>query len=94
MVMDPNRYAFHHGHMPSITVRNIPDDVYERLRERAAAHRRSLNSEIVACLEQSLTRRPVDPVAFRAFLRPLHEKTASLPLTDALLRQAKDKGRP
>ncbi len=80
--------------MASITVRNIPDLVYERLRERAATHRRSLNNEIVACLEQSLTRRPVDPATFAARLRPLHEKTAALPLTDDLLRQAKEEGRP
>ena len=34
----------------SITVKNLPAEVHRRLRARAAKHRRSLNSEVVACL--------------------------------------------
>ncbi len=38
----------------SITLKNIPDHVYTSLRAAADAHHRSLNGEIIACLEQSL----------------------------------------
>ena len=38
----------------SITLKNIPDHVYDSLRAAADAHHRSLNGEIIACLEQSL----------------------------------------
>lgn len=38
----------------SFTLKNIPDDVYERLRKSAEAHHRSLNGEAIACLERSL----------------------------------------
>ena len=38
----------------SITLKNIPDHVYNSLRTAADAHHRSLNGEIIACLEQSL----------------------------------------
>ena len=38
----------------SITLKNIPDHVYNSLRAAADAHHRSLNGEIIACLEQSL----------------------------------------
>ena len=38
----------------SITLKNIPDHVYASLRAAANAHHRSLNGEIIACLEQSL----------------------------------------
>ena len=38
----------------SITLKNIPDHVYNSLRVAADAHHRSLNGEIIACLEQSL----------------------------------------
>ncbi len=38
----------------SITLKNIPDHVYNSLRAAANAHHRSLNGEIIACLEQSL----------------------------------------
>jgi len=38
--------------MPTtLTLKNIPDEVYERLKTAAEAHRRSLNSEAIVCLE-------------------------------------------
>lgn len=41
--------------MPTnLTLKNIPDDVYERLKAAAQAHRRSLNSEAIVCLEAVL----------------------------------------
>lgn len=41
--------------MPTtLTLKNIPDDVYERLKASAQAHRRSLNSEAIVCLESVL----------------------------------------
>lgn len=38
----------------TLTLKNIPDEVYERLKVSAAAHRRSLNSEAIVCLESVL----------------------------------------
>lgn len=41
--------------MPAtITLKNIPDDIYSRLKEVAGAHHRSINGEIIACLERVL----------------------------------------
>jgi plasmid stability protein len=41
--------------MPTtLTLKNIPDVVYERLKLSAEAHRRSMNSEAIVCLEQVL----------------------------------------
>lgn len=41
--------------MPTtLTLKNIPDAVYERLRASAGLHRRSLNSEALVCLESVL----------------------------------------
>ncbi len=41
--------------MPTtLTLKNIPDDVYERLKDSADLHRRSLNSEAIVCLESVL----------------------------------------
>ena len=41
--------------MPTtLTLKNIPDDVYARLRAQAKLHRRSLNSEAIVCLESVL----------------------------------------
>jgi antitoxin FitA len=41
--------------MPAtLRLKNIPDAVYERLKASAEMHRRSLNSEAIACLEAML----------------------------------------
>lgn len=41
--------------MPTtLTLKNIPDAVYERLKSAAEMHRRSLNSEAIVCLEAVL----------------------------------------
>ena len=40
--------------MPAITVKNIPDALYENLKLSARVHHRSINSEIIACLEKEL----------------------------------------
>ena len=38
----------------TITLKNIPDDVYKRLKLSADTHRRSLNGEAIVCLEAVL----------------------------------------
>ncbi|MDR0234296.1 MAG: Arc family DNA-binding protein [Zoogloeaceae bacterium] len=41
--------------MPTtLTLKNIPTEVYERLKASAETHRRSLNSEAIVCLESVL----------------------------------------
>ena len=41
--------------MPTtLTLKNIPDMVYERLKMSAQAHCRSLNNEAIVCLESVL----------------------------------------
>jgi antitoxin FitA len=36
--------------MPSLSIKNVPDEVVERLRERAARNRRSLQGELLALI--------------------------------------------
>lgn len=38
----------------TLTLKNIPDAVYDRLKLAAETHRRSLNSEAIVCLESVL----------------------------------------
>ena len=43
------------NHVPTtLTLKNIPDEVYVRLKAAAESHRRSLNSEAIVCLESVL----------------------------------------
>ena len=43
----------------TLTLKNIPDAVYERLKASAAVNRRSLNSEAIVCLESVLHATPL-----------------------------------
>ncbi|MHB1322143.1 MAG: FitA-like ribbon-helix-helix domain-containing protein [Acidithiobacillus ferrivorans] len=53
--------------MPTtLTLKTIPDEVYERLKVAAEAHRRSLNSEAIVCLETVLTPTKIAPSERRA----------------------------
>ena len=36
--------------MATLTLKNVPDDLYQRLKAQAAAHRRSLNQEAIEVL--------------------------------------------
>lgn len=41
--------------MANLTIRNIPEDVLERLRRRSKMERRSLNNELITVLEKGLS---------------------------------------
>jgi len=59
--------------MPSITVKNIPDDLYKRLKLRAAANHRSINSEIIVCIEQVVDNQPPERGEYSAGIHQLRE---------------------
>lgn len=80
--------------MPTITVKNIPDEIYKRLKESAHAHRRSMNRETIVCLEQGLQIQPAHPKDVLAKARALRKKTKGIFLTDEILAKAKNTGRP
>ena len=80
--------------MATLTVKNIPDELHERLKQRAAQHRRSLNSEVIVCLEQVLGSRPLDPAAFLARVRARRQAMPQIYVTEEDLRAAKNEGRP
>lgn len=79
--------------MANITVKNIPDELYEGLKERAARSRRSLNSEIIIRLERSLGEAPVDADELLARARAVRERLDVPYLTDGELEEAKEEGR-
>jgi plasmid stability protein len=79
--------------MPALTVKNIPDDLYSQLKQAAQAHRRSLNSEILYCVEKSLGTHKIDISEHLAAARALREKTAAHPLSDDEIDTAKHEGR-
>ncbi len=79
--------------MPTLTIKNLPRNLHKRLKESAALHRRSMNSEAIVCLERTLMSTPVDPKEFLARVRALRERTPELFVTEEDLRKAKNEGR-
>ena len=79
--------------MPTLTIKGMPDPLYLRLKQRAAEHRRSLNSEILVTLEQVIAAAPPDPNALLARVDAIRNKLRVTPLTEARLRTAKAHGR-
>ena len=79
--------------MATLTIKNIPDEVYQRLKHQAAQHRRSLNQEIISCLEQSSGGVPMDPGTFLARAREIRKFVKGPLLTERRLKQLKSAGR-
>lgn len=79
--------------MPAITVKNIPQDLYELLRQSAEMNRRSINSEIIVCIERTLRSRTISPETALARARWLREKTVGYKINDAEFTAAKTAGR-
>ena len=80
--------------MTTITVKNIPDELYARLKVHAEANRRSINSEIIVCIERAVMSRakPVDELVRQA--RELRNLTQEHPINDERLANAIETGRP
>jgi antitoxin FitA len=79
--------------MATLMIKNLPDALYERLKHSAARHRRSVNSEVIVCLEKVLASSLVDPATCLASIRTLRQTLATVFVTEEDLRAAKDEGR-
>lgn len=79
--------------MPNITLKNIPPELYTRLKQSAQANHRSLNSEIIACIERAVSSQSLNTDAILNTARSLREKTAHYLITDEEFTQAKNAGR-
>lgn len=55
--------------MLTLTLKNIPEHLHSMLKQSAEENRRSLNSEILACLERELAAPTIDPEAYAKELR-------------------------
>ena len=48
--------------MPSLLIKNVPEELHRRLRDRAAREHRSLNKEVIVLIEQALGRGSATPL--------------------------------
>ena len=80
--------------MTTLTVRNIPDDLYERLKAAAENNRRSINGEILYRMERSLRAERVPTRELLPRIQRLHATFGDLELTVGQLDRAKRESRP
>jgi len=78
----------------SLKVKNISEALYEKLKQRAKLRHRSVNKEVLVCIQEALESRRVDPQSFLARIEALHRQMPAPLLTEKMLRRGKTKGRP
>jgi len=75
--------------MPNLSVKNAPDDMVARLKERAERHHRSLQGELMAILEAAVApSRPLSPDEVLSEVRRLRLSTPSE--AAAMIREDRD----
>ena len=80
--------------MATLTIRDIPEELYVRLKQRAKANRRSISREIIWCIEQVVgaAKAPTEERLQRA--REFRARTAQHAISDREFDAAKEFGRP
>jgi len=80
--------------MATLTLRNVPDDLVARLKERAKRHRRSLNNQAIVCLEAGLGDDPLSVEQQLGEIRALRDSLAQHSFDPAEIDAFKREGRP
>jgi plasmid stability protein len=80
--------------MALLTIKDISENLHQRLKQSALQHCRSVNEEAIFCLERALTDTRVDPERFLARARSLRARTPRVFLTQKDLRTVKNYGHP
>lgn len=80
--------------MVNVTLKNIPDDLYVRVKESARLHHRSINGEIIARLEATLKPQRLSPEERLARIRQGRPQFDPDAVSLDELLEAVDEGRP
>ncbi|MCH8125718.1 Arc family DNA-binding protein [candidate division KSB1 bacterium] len=79
--------------MHNITIKNVPEELYEKIKITAKENRRSINNEIIKRLGDSLSSKKIDIKNLFSTLDNFYKNTNIPPLTDAIINEAKEEGR-
>ena len=80
--------------MSVLHVRNVPESLYERLRRRAEAQRRSLSAEVITLLTRALEEEGQSPEATLAAIRSrrfFHPDSVGAPDSTTMLREDRER---
>jgi plasmid stability protein len=80
--------------MATLHIRNVPDELYEQLRQRAEAQHRSLSAELITLLENVLShpqRTPAEILASIRHRRYFKPGAVGAPDSTSLLQQDRER---
>lgn len=80
--------------MPALTIKNIPDTLYDQLKTAAELHRRSINSEVLVYLERALLATKTSPAERLSRIEQLRANIKLNSITPEDIEQAINTGRP
>jgi plasmid stability protein len=86
--MEPNG-----GVMVTLTIKNVPEELYERIKTQAKNNHRSINKEVITIIERAFTIPPIDVQATLERTRKIRELTAHYIITDEEMTTWKKEGR-
>ncbi len=80
--------------MPALTIKNIPESLYQQLKNAAELHRRSINSEVIVCLEKTLAASKITPADRLSRIEQLRSGIKTNAITPEDIELAINSGRP
>lgn len=80
--------------MPAITIKNIPEPLYQVLKSTAKAHRRSINNEVITLLEEKLLLHPETAVDWIKKVEAIRAKIPVDAMSEDDIENAINTGRP
>jgi hypothetical protein len=80
--------------MPALTIKNIPDSIYQQLKKAAELHRRSINSEVLIYLERALIATKTGSTECLNRIEQLRAAIKPDSITPEDIEQAINSGRP
>lgn len=79
--------------MATLTIKNVPDELYERIKLSAANNRRSINQEVLFLIEKVLAANETNFDKTLEEIRAFREQLG-IYITEEDLNKAKNEGRP
>jgi antitoxin FitA len=70
--------------MPTLYVRDVPDELYQKVKDRAQRRRRSLSAEVVTIIDQMIERDAAREASLEALERITERRRSYTPPPDAV----------
>jgi plasmid stability protein len=79
--------------MVTLTIKNVPPEIYERIKLQAKNNHRSINGEILSILEQAISIPPIDIPTTLKRAKKVRELTADYVITADEIEKLINEGR-